>query len=83
MVSELFDERNEAVKKLIREVIGVAKRRGKYIGICGDAPSTFPDFAAFLVEEGIGAISISPDALIKTRIAIAEVEKTAEVQQHK
>lgn len=74
LVAHLFDERNEAVKILIRSVIATAKRRGKYIGICGDAPSTFPDFAAFLVEAGIETISLSPDALLRTLPVIAEIE---------
>jgi len=62
----ISDERNESVKKLIKEVIQKCNERGKYIGICGDAPSTFIDFAKFLVEAGIGSISLSPDAVIKT-----------------
>lgn len=75
LVSDIFDERNEAVKSLIRQVIEVANRKGKYIGICGDAPSTFPEFAQFLIETGIGSMSLSPDALLKTRLAVAELEK--------
>jgi pyruvate,water dikinase len=75
LVSSVYNERNPAVKKLIKMVIDVCNRRGKYIGICGQAPSDFPDFAQFLVEAGIGAISLNPDTVIKTTLAIAEKEK--------
>ncbi|MCK5508108.1 MAG: phosphoenolpyruvate synthase, partial [Desulfobacterales bacterium] len=75
LVAHIFDERNEAVKTMIRMVIDVAKRRGKKIGICGQAPSDFPEFATFLVECGIDSISLIPDTVIKTRLAIAEKEK--------
>ncbi|MCO6429719.1 MAG: phosphoenolpyruvate synthase [Deltaproteobacteria bacterium] len=74
IVSPLFDERNPAVMKLISSVIGAANKSGKYIGICGDAPSTHPDFAAFLVRAGIGTISISPDAMLTARQVIAKEE---------
>lgn len=63
-LSSLFDERNEAVKKLIRQVIAVARKKGKKIGICGQAPSDYPDFAAFLMEAGIDSISLNPDSVI-------------------
>lgn len=69
------DERNEAVKKLIREAIKECNNKEKYSGICGDAPSTFKDFAKFLVECGIKSISINPDVAIKTRLVVAEKEK--------
>ncbi|KYK25084.1 phosphoenolpyruvate synthase [Euryarchaeota archaeon SM23-78] len=75
LVNEIYDERNEAVKKLIREVIEVANKKGKYIGICGQAPSDFEDFAEFLVEAGIHSISLNPDTVIKTTFKIAEKEK--------
>ncbi len=75
LVSHVYAERNEAVKKLIRNVIEIANRREKYIGICGQAPSDYPDFAEFLVEAGIQSISLNPDTVIKTRIAIAAKEK--------
>lgn len=73
-VAHLYDERNKAVEKLVAEVIGIARQRNKYIGICGDAPSTFPEFAAFLVEKGIKSISLSPDAVLKTLMIVAEKE---------
>jgi len=75
LVSHVFDERNMAVKKLISMVIKTAKARGRKIGICGDAPSTYPEFAEFLVEEGIDSISLSPDAVVKTLILVAKKEE--------
>ncbi len=75
LVSHIYDERNDAVKRLVAQVIEVAKKKGKKIGICGQAPSDFPDFAEFLVECGIDSISLIPDTVIKTRLAIAEKEK--------
>jgi len=75
LVAHIFDERNQAVKDMVRMVIDVAKRRGKKIGICGQAPSDFPEFATFLVECGIDSMSLIPDTAIKTRLAVAEKEK--------
>ena len=75
IVSEIYDERNAAVKTLISTVISRAKRNHKKIGICGQAPSDFPDFAQFLVRCGIDSISLNPDTMIKTRFKIAEQEK--------
>lgn len=74
LVASLFDERNPAVLSLIQQAIYEAKRRGKYIGICGDAPSTYPDFTKFLVQAGIESISLSPDAVLSGRMLIAEEE---------
>ena len=75
LISHIFDERNDAVKALVKQVIDVAKKRGKKIGICGQAPSDFPEFATFLVECGIDSISLIPDTVVKTRLAIAKKEK--------
>jgi pyruvate,water dikinase len=75
LVSHIYDERNDAVKTLIKMVIDTAKRRGRKIGICGQAPSDFPEFATFLVECGIDSISLISDTVIKTRLAIAKKEK--------
>ncbi len=75
LVASIYDERNEAVKRLIAEVIRVAKSRKRKIGICGQAPSDHEEFAAFLVECGIDSISLNPDTVIKTRLKIAEKEK--------
>ncbi len=75
LVAHLYDERNEAVKALLRVLIRTAKQCGVKVGICGQGPSDFPDFAQFLVEEGIDSISVTPDSLIKTIRAIHEVEE--------
>jgi len=74
LVSHVYDERNEAVKTMIKHVITVANKKGKYIGICGQAPSDYPEFAEFLVEVGIQSISLNPDTLLKTTIVIANKE---------
>jgi pyruvate,water dikinase len=77
LVAHLFDERNEAVKRLVKHVIDVAHEHEprRKIGICGQAPSDFPEFAEFLVECGIDSMSLNTDAVISTRIQVAEVEK--------
>ncbi|MCP6719407.1 MAG: phosphoenolpyruvate synthase [Patescibacteria group bacterium] len=69
-MSYIGDERNEAVKEMISEVIKECRKRKKYIGICGEAPSYFPDFAYFLLKEKIDAISLNPDSVIKTILAL-------------
>lgn len=74
-LAPLFDERNEAVKRAIREAIGKAHAAGLKIGICGQAPSNYPEFAAFLVEEGIDSISLNPDSFVATVRHVAEVER--------
>ncbi|VVB52152.1 putative phosphoenolpyruvate synthase [uncultured archaeon] len=75
LVAHIYDERNDAVKRLVKQAIeGVHKYKRK-IGICGQAPSDYPEFAEFLVECGIDSISLNPDTVIKTTIAIAEKEK--------
>ena len=73
-LSSIGNEKDEAVKELIEEAIKVCQNNGKYIGICGQGPSDFPDFAQFLVERGIESISLNPDSVLKTKIAIAETE---------
>jgi len=75
LVAHIYDERNEAVKRLIKDVIDTAKSKGKKIGICGQAPSDYDEFATFLVECGIDSMSLTPDTAIKTKIKIAEKEK--------
>ncbi len=75
LVAHLYDERNEAVKRLIARLIETAKEKGKKVGICGQAPSDFPDFAQFLVELGIDSISLNPDSVLKTLLAVTEMEK--------
>ncbi|MBK7122568.1 MAG: phosphoenolpyruvate synthase [Chitinophagaceae bacterium] len=74
LVAHLYDERNPAVKKLLRMLITTAKEMNVKVGICGQGPSDFPDFAQFLVELGIDSISVTPDSVVKTYKAIA-VEK--------
>jgi pyruvate,water dikinase len=74
LVSHIYNERNPAVKRMISWAIEACKRNGVKIGICGQGPSDYPDFAQFLVEAGIDTISITPDALLKTVIAISEIE---------
>lgn len=81
IVSDIYNERNDAVKRLIKEVITKAKKKKTKIGICGQAPSDFPDFAQYLVECGIDSISLNPDSVLKTRIKIAETEKKVGVRR--
>jgi len=77
LVAHIFDERNEAVKRLVSQVITTAHNHEprRKVGICGQAPSDFPEFAEFLVECGIDSISLNPDTVIQTRLKIAETEK--------
>ena len=74
IVAPIFDERNPAVTNMIARVIEVCRAKGKKIGICGQAPSDYPDFAQFLVEKGIDSISLNPDTILKTTIAIVKKE---------
>lgn len=74
LVADIFDEKNEAVTRSIEHAIKTAKKLKRKIGICGDAPSTYPEFAEFLVKCGIDSISLTPDAVVKTRLVIAKVE---------
>lgn len=74
LVSHLYDERNPAVKALISHLIKVAKKKNIKVGICGQGPSDFPDFAEFLVSEGIDTISVTPDSVLKTLVAIHNIE---------
>lgn len=75
IVAPLFDERNEAVKMMIATAISAARAKGRKIGICGQAPSDYPDFAEFLVELGIDSISLNPDTVLKTTAAVLATEK--------
>ncbi len=74
LLSDLFDERDETVKTMIKDLIETAHKSGRSVGICGQAPSDYPDFAAFLVEQGIDSISLNPDSIIDVTHRIAEVE---------
>jgi len=71
-LSKVGDERNEAVKEMIKKVIKDCRKKKKYVGICGEAPSYFPEFALFLMKEGIDSISLNPDTVIKTTLALAK-----------
>jgi len=74
IVNRVADENDPAVKKSIAEVIRICRKRKKYVGICGQAPSDHPGFAEFLVEQGIESMSLNPDSVIKTTIAVAKME---------
>ncbi|ETT01461.1 phosphoenolpyruvate synthase [Providencia alcalifaciens] len=71
VVSELFDERNDAVKAMLSMAIKAAKRQNKYVGICGQGPSDHQDFAQWLVDEGIDSLSLNPDTVVHTWLTIA------------
>jgi pyruvate,water dikinase len=73
-LAPLFDERSPAVKALIRQVIAAAHAAGRKVGICGQAPSDYPEFAEFLVEAGIDSISLNPDSVAEVRRRVAAVE---------
>ena len=75
MLADEFDERNEAVKTLIRQLIDTAKKHNRKVGICGDAPSTYEEYARFLVECGIDSISVTPDVAVQTKINVARLEE--------
>jgi len=74
LVAHIYDERNPAVKRSISNLIKVAKKTKTKVGICGQGPSDYPDFAQFLVEEGIDTISVTPDSMLKTIKAIHKIE---------
>jgi len=73
-IAYIGDERNEAIKQMIRKVIKVCRQKKKYCGICGQGPSDLPEFAEFLVEEGIESISINPDTVMKTILNFAKIK---------
>jgi pyruvate,water dikinase len=74
LVASVFDERNDAVTRMLSMAIRACKERGKYIGICGQAPSDYPEITRFLVEEGIDSISLNPDSLLKMQQVVSELE---------
>jgi pyruvate,water dikinase len=82
IVAPIFDERNEAVKTMIAQVIATCRAHGCKIGICGQAPSDYPEFAQFLVEQQIDSISLNPDTVLKTTLAILATEKTVPDGSH-
>jgi pyruvate,water dikinase len=75
LVAQLFDERSRGVKRMVKMAIDTAKQFDRPIGICGQAPSDYPEFAEFLVESGINSIGLNPDSVLKTLLMVAEVEK--------
>jgi pyruvate,water dikinase len=82
-VSRIFDERDDAVKRMVQFVIERAKKNGKKIGICGQAPSDYPEFAEFLVHCGIDSISLNPDTVVKMTERILQVEKELKIPRKK
>ena len=74
LVARLFDERSQGVKRMVKMAIAAAKKHNRKIGICGQAPSDYPEFAQFLVEQGIDSISLNPDSVLKTMLEVAKVE---------
>ena len=74
-LKDVFDQQNEGIKELIRQLIPKAHKHHRKVGICGQAPSDYPDFAVFLVEEGIDSISLNPDSVIEVKKRVAEAEK--------
>jgi pyruvate, water dikinase len=75
LVAHIFDERDPAVEAMIAQVIGVARATGRKIGICGQAPSDFPEFARFLVEAGIDSLSLDPDVALRTTLEVVRLEQ--------
>ena len=75
LVAHVYDERNPSVKRFISSLIRVAKENNTKVGICGQGPSDYPDFAQFLVESGIDSISVTPDSILKTIKAVSKIEK--------
>ena len=72
LVSNLFDERDEAVKELLKMAISECIRAGKYVGICGQGPSDHPEFASWLIQQGIESLSLNPDTVVQTWMDLAE-----------
>ena len=77
LVAHIFDERDPGVMTLVALLIEGARRNGRHSGICGQAPSDYPEFAAFLVGEGIDSISLNPDAVMKITLRVAEMERSS------
>ena len=80
LVSGVANENDPAVKKLIGEVIKICRAKNKYIGICGQAPSDYPDFAEFLIRVGIESISLNPDVVLKSLAKLAEAERVVDIK---
>jgi phosphoenolpyruvate-protein kinase (PTS system EI component) len=82
-LAHLFDERNEAVRRMIESLIRTAHAAGRKVGICGQAPSDHPEFAEFLVEAGIDSISLNPDSVVDVKRRVGELEKNLPKQKAK
>jgi pyruvate, water dikinase len=78
-LAKLFDENNEAVKRMMASVIETAHKAKRKVGICGQAPSDYPDIAAFLVRAGIDSISLNPDSVIQVKKRVAETEQEMQI----
>ncbi|MBT4031046.1 MAG: phosphoenolpyruvate synthase, partial [Campylobacteraceae bacterium] len=74
LISHIFDERNEAVKRVLKMAIDACKKENKYIGICGQAPSDYPEITEFLVQNGIDSISLNPDSILKMWKVVEDLE---------
>jgi len=74
IVAGLFDERDPAVKKMLAMAISAARAKGKYVGICGQGPSDHPDLALWLMEQGIESVSLNPDTVVDTWLALAKAK---------
>ncbi|HJU26952.1 MAG TPA: putative PEP-binding protein, partial [Rhodanobacteraceae bacterium] len=72
VIAHLFDERNDAVKKLLSMAIRTARAKGKYVGICGQGPSDHPDLAEWLMDQGIESVSLNPDTVVDTWLRLAK-----------
>jgi pyruvate,water dikinase len=72
LVAHLFDERNEAVKRSLAHAIEICNKLNKYIGICGQGPSDHPDLAKWLLDQGIGSMSLNPDTVVPTWLKLAK-----------
>jgi pyruvate,water dikinase len=72
LVADIFDERDPAVRQLISRAIHACRAQGKYVGICGQAPSDYPEFARWIMEEGISAISLNPDTVQEIRMRLSD-----------
>lgn len=81
LVAGVYDERNEAVKRMVKWVIEAARKKGRYIGICGQAPSDYVEFAEFVVQCGIESMSLNPDTVVKTTLAVAALEARLDAQK--
>jgi len=79
IIAEGFDERDPAVKQMLHLAIQACRKAGKYVGICGQGPSDHPDLAKWLMEEGIGSLSLNPDTVVETWLYLAgEAKKAAQ-----